>query len=111
MQKFSYFFVCRTREQLTKRIQQIDILLDAVAAFDGTAPKKARGPRGKGRMSAAGRAAIVRAQKARWAKVTRKAAKPTKRGRRKMSAAARAKIAAAARARWKKAKAAGRKSL
>ena len=57
------------REQLTKRIQQIDILLDAVAAFDGTAPKKARRPRGKGRMSAAGRAAIVRAQKARWAKV------------------------------------------
>jgi hypothetical protein len=63
------------REQLTKRIQQIDVLLDAVAAFDGTAPKKAGRPKGKGGMSAAGRAAIVRAQKARWAKV--RAAKKT----------------------------------
>ena len=56
----------REREQLTKRIQQLDVLLAAVAAFDGTAPKKAGRPRGKGRMSAAGRAAIVRAQKERW---------------------------------------------
>ena len=35
------------REQLTKRIQQFDVLLDAVAAFDGTGPKKARTPKGK----------------------------------------------------------------
>jgi hypothetical protein len=54
------------REQLTKRIQQLDVLLDAVAAFDGTAPKKAGRPKGKGGMSAAGRAAIVKAQKERW---------------------------------------------
>ncbi len=46
------------REQLTKRIQQINVLLDAVAAFDGTAPKKAGRPKGKGGISAAGRAAI-----------------------------------------------------
>ena len=54
------------RGRLAKRIQQIDVLLDAVAAFDGTAPKKAGRPKGKGGMSAAGRAAIVKAQKERW---------------------------------------------
>jgi hypothetical protein len=43
------------REQLTKRIEQLDRLLTAVDAFDGTAPKKAGRPRGRGRMSAAGR--------------------------------------------------------
>jgi len=61
-------------------------------------------------MSAAGRARIAAAARARWARVnaTKKSATKT---RRKMSAAARAKIAAAAKARWKKAKAAGRKRL
>jgi hypothetical protein len=67
----------------------------------------------KRKMSAAGKARIVAAQKARWAKDKgrKSAAKPAKKARRKMSAAARAKISAAARARWKKAKAAGRKTL
>ncbi len=65
------------------------------------------------KMSAAGRAKIVAAQKARWAKVKgRKSdAKPVKKARRKMSAAAKAKIAVAAKARWKKAKAQGKNSL
>jgi len=59
----------KERAQLTKRIEQLDTLLKAVDAFDGTAPKKAAGrPKGRGKISAAGRAAIVRAQKARWAK-------------------------------------------
>jgi hypothetical protein len=66
---------------------------------------------GKRGMSAAGRARIAAAQKARWAKVNGKAGKPAKTGKRKMSAAARSKIAAAAKARWAKAKAAGKKSL
>jgi hypothetical protein len=65
--------------------------------------------RKKRRMSAAGRARIIAAQKARWAKF--KGAKPAKKAKRSMSAAARAKIAAAARARWAKAKASGKKSL
>lgn len=70
-------------------------------------------PRKRRKMSAAGRAKIVAAQKARWAKVKgrKSAARPVKKARRKMSAAGRAKIAAAARARWVKAKAAGRKTL
>jgi len=61
-------------------------------------------------MSAAARAKIRAAQKARWAAIKGavKSAVPTpvKKGRRKMSAAGRAKIAAAARARWAKVRAA-----
>jgi hypothetical protein len=70
-------------------------------------------PRRKSKMSAAGRARIIAAQKARWAKVKtgRKSAKPAKAKKRTMSAAARARIAAVARARWAKVKAAGKKSL
>lgn len=66
-----------------------------------------RGPK-KGGMSAAGRARIAAAQKARWAKVksakveSPKADKPAKR---KMSAAGRAAIVAAQKARWAKIKA------
>jgi hypothetical protein len=63
-------------------------------------------------MSAAGRAKISAAAKARWAKV--KGAKPAAKApakRRKMSAAARAKISAAAKKRWAKVKASGKKSL
>jgi hypothetical protein len=57
------------REQLTKRIEQLDRLLAAVDAFDGTAPKKAAGrPKGRGHMSPEGRRRIQLAQKARWAK-------------------------------------------
>jgi len=65
------------------------------------------------KMSAAAKAKIGAAAKARWAKVkgTKAAVKPAKKARRKMSAAARAKIAAAAKERWKKAKAAGKKRL
>ncbi len=61
-----------------------------------------------GKRSAAVRARMAAAQKARWAKRDGKAAKKP---RRKMSARARARLAAAARARWAKVKAAGRKSL
>jgi hypothetical protein len=70
-------------------------------------------PRRKRKMSAAGRAKIAAAQKARWAKVKgrKSVAKPVKKARHRMSAAARAKIAAAARTRWKTAKAQGKNSL
>ena len=62
-------------------------------------------------MSAAGRARLIAAQKARWAKVraakaaTGQPAAP-KKAKRTMSAAARARIAAAQKARWAKVKAA-----
>jgi hypothetical protein len=89
-------------ETLNKKLASI---LGATASVSAKSPKK-RG------MSASGRARVVAAQKARWAKI--KAAKPDAKApakRRKMSAAAKAKIAAAAKARWAKVKAAGKKSL
>ena len=67
-----------------------------------------KAPQKKGGLSAAGKARIVAAQKARWAKI--KAAKPAvktaKPARKKftMSAAAKAKISVAAKARWAKIK-------
>jgi hypothetical protein len=67
------------------------------------------------RMSAAGRARIAAAQRARWAKYNKARGKASKarssKPRRTLSAAAKAKIARAARARWAKAKAAGRSRL
>jgi hypothetical protein len=92
--------------------QQIGDLLNQLDSIGGTGPGPGR-PKGKRRMSAAGRAAIAAAAKARWAKYRGKAVKKSKPAgkRRKMSAAARAKMAAVARERWKKAKAAGKKTL
>jgi hypothetical protein len=65
------------------------------------APKKRR------KMSAAAKAKISVAAKARWAKVkgTQVSAKPALKAKRKMSAAARQKISVAAKARWAKIKA------
>jgi hypothetical protein len=75
-------------------------------------PAVVAAPKKKGGMSAAGKARIVAAQKARWAKIkaaksaiTAKAPAPVKK-KFTMSAAAKAKISAAAKARWAKIKAA-----
>ena len=93
------------------------------AAKVGTAraPTVARvkAPSKKGKLSAAGRARIIAASRAYWAKV-RAGAKPAKakavaakapakKG--KLSAAGRAKLVAIAKARWAKIKAAGKKRL
>ncbi len=102
-----------TSEQLSKAARvkrQIASLETKLERILGGRPQARLGrPRKKRkfRMSAAGRARIVAAQKARWAKVKGKSAKP----KRRMSAAGRARIAAAARARWAKAKAAGKNRL
>lgn len=97
---------------------------EQIAALENELQSIVRGGGGNGvpsplrtrrnRMSAAGRARIIAAQKARWAKFKKgkgkgKAAPRAKS--RRFSAAARAKIAAAARARWAKAKASGKNSL
>jgi hypothetical protein len=87
-----------------------------------TTPVAAKTPKKKGGMSAAGKAKVAAAQKARWAKInaakSAPAAKPivpvtkvpvtAKPAKKKfvMSAAAKAKISAAAKARWAKVKAA-----
>ena len=85
------------------------------------APVAAKAPKQKGGLSAAGRASLVAAQKARWAKIHAAKAAVTKPvvagvkpatkavGAKKkftMSAAAKAKISAAAKARWAKIRAA-----
>jgi len=89
---------------------KIEALNRQLNALLGAAQPAAFSPRKKGKMSAAGRAKVAAAQKARWAKI--KAAKPAKGAAKAvkkkftMSAAAKAKIAAAAKARWAKIKAA-----
>jgi hypothetical protein len=71
-------------------------------------PVATKAPKKKGGMSAAGRAKVAAAQKARWTKI--KSAKPAvtaaKPAKKKftMSAAAKARICAAAKARWAKMK-------
>jgi hypothetical protein len=93
--------------------EKIAALQDELAKYLGSSASSSDGaPRRKSRMSAAGRARIIAAQKKRWAKVkAAKGTKPAKAGKRTMSAGARAKIAAIARARWARVKASGKKAL
>src|SRR5208282_3751057 len=95
---------------IKQQIEDLQSQLDSIGGGTGRGPGR---PKGKRRMSAAGRRAIAAAARARWAKYRGKAVKKSKPAgkRRKMSAAARAKMAAVARERWKKAKAAGKKTL
>ena len=93
------------RDQAAKVVELLDV---ALAALNGGSSGKRTGHRRH--LSAAGRARIVAAQRARWAKVRGDAgpkqnvvSMPKKRT---MSAAARKRIAAAQRARWTKFRAA-----
>jgi hypothetical protein len=92
----------KERDRLTKELHGITA---ALAAF-GQVYAKGTGTR---KLSAAARARIAAAQKARWAKFRQKASSKSKvvpmRRKRSMSAAARRKIAAAQRARWARMKA------
>ena len=90
---------------------KISALEKELTAILGSSSTPAPTPKMKSKMSAAGRAKIAAAQKARWAKVKKPAAKPVLKKKSTMSAAGRAKISAAAKARWAKVKAAGKTSL
>ena len=95
--------------------ERIESLQDELSrVLGGSAPGRVSGKRVIN-MSAAGRARIAAAQRARWAKYNAAKGSPARannsKPRRKLSAAAKAKIAAAARARWAKAKASGRSRL
>jgi len=101
---------------IKERIEQLESELEALAgggASSAPAVRVATG--GRRTMSAAARARIAAAQRARWAKVHaasgKKSAGKTGGKRRKMSPAVKAKLAAIARARWARAKAAGRSAL
>ena len=95
------------QERIVSLQKQLSQLLGApVRLVPGAARKKRT-------MSAAGRARIAAAARARWAKIrgAKRAARPVQKPRRKISAAGRARLAALARARWKAAKAQGKKAL
>jgi hypothetical protein len=79
---------------------QLDNLNNAISALGGMSHKGGYGTRG---ISAAGRARIAAAQRARWAKIKgRKVVSIDSSNGRSMSPAARRRIAAAQRARWVK---------
>ena len=99
------------KERLETLHKELASLWGAPAA--PPAPAATHQKKKKGKMSAAGRANIVAAQKARWAKIKGKqlSVKPVKKAKRKMSAAGRKRLAQLAKARWAKVKAAGKKTL
>jgi hypothetical protein len=90
----------KERAQIERQLSGLDAALRAfVGVYSGGSKTK---PRRK--MSAKGRARIVAAQKARWAKVKGQKVVPIQSAKRTMSASVRRKIAAAQRARWAKVK-------
>jgi hypothetical protein len=131
----------RKAADIQEKIQSLQEELNSILGGEVSAPTQpAKAPKKKGKMSAAGRAAIRAAQIARWAKI-KGTAKPAKKAKKKMSAqglaniragvakrmaaqgkavqkpkikrsaAWRAALAAAAKARWAKVKAAGKSRL
>jgi hypothetical protein len=99
----------RMAADLQDKIAQLQSELAAILGSEVEATPVAKPAKKKGGMSAAGRARIAAAQKARWAKAKAGKApvaiKPAKQKTHTMSAAGRAKIAAVQKARWAKIKA------
>jgi len=83
------------RDKMARQLSALDAATQALSGSDNTR-SAARGPL---TMSAASRAKISAAQKARWAKVKGQKV-PIKTGKRHISAAGLARIRAATRARW-----------
>jgi hypothetical protein len=102
----------RQAADLKDEIQSLEQELGQILGSPSKSVTEAK-PKKRRKMSAAGRAKMAAAAKARWAKVkgTKPSAKPVKKAKRKMNAAARAKLSAAAKKRWAKAKAAGKTKL
>jgi phage protein D len=100
---------------IKEQIEALQSELDSVAGSVAEVPEPAANGRRKKRrhMSAAARARIGAAQRARWAKARKaaRAAAPAKKKKRRVSRAARAKLSAAAKARWASAKASGKSTL
>jgi hypothetical protein len=102
------------RDKLQKDVNRLNAAIKALGGSATTGPSTT-GKRPK--LSAAGRARIAAAQRARWAKLRGQGGKAQKANvvsmpakRKTMSPAARKKIAAAQKARWAKVKAAQKKS-
>lgn len=96
----------RRAAELKERIEELQ---SELAKLLGSTTRSAEF-RGGG-MSAAGRARIAAAQRARWAKARAGVNGASRKSKRRMSAAVKARLSAIAKARWKKAKAAGKKAL
>jgi len=94
-----------------ERIEKLEAKLAAIYGSEGSDFAPAGRPRRK--MSAAAKARIAAAQRARWAKVKGRKGSATNRfkKKRKVSAATKARLAAVAKARWAKVKAAGKSAL
>jgi hypothetical protein len=106
----------KERAELKARLAGIETALGGEILVPARAAKAEVPVRRKRRMSAAGRAAVRAAAKARWAafrarKAGQAAPQPARKPKKHFSAAARANLAAAAKARWAKAKAAGKTRL
>ena len=88
--------------------EKIELLLHELNLVLGVSnsTRAVAAPKKKRKMSAAGKARIVAAQKARWAKVkgAKLKAAPARKRKPQMTAAARAKISAAQKIRWSKIK-------
>ncbi len=95
----------RRAAALKEKIQSLENKL--LQMLGASAPAAApAGPKRKWKMSAAGRAKIAAAAKARWAKVKAGKSSTKPKAKRKMSAAGRARIRAAVKARWARVRAA-----
>jgi len=101
----------RKAANLQEKIQELQKKLNQILGTTVESAPEAPMKKGRRKMSAAGKAAIRAAQKARWAKIKSKTARPIKKARKKMSAAAKARLSALAKARWAKAKKAGKTKL
>jgi hypothetical protein len=96
---------------IKEKIEALEKELGNILGASVTGPTLSKGRR---KVSAAARAKMAAAQRARRARESGQATGSGKngvRGRRKMSAAAKARLSAIARQRWKKARAAGRAKL
>jgi len=104
----------RKAADIQERIQSLQEELGQLLGGEVSTPAQAtEAPKKKWKMSAAGRARIAAAAKARWSRIkgTAPSAKPVKKAKKHFSAAARAALSAAAKARWAKAKKAGKSTL
>ena len=92
--------IAQLKAERDKKAQQLNALDTAIGALSGL--NSTRATRGRRTMSAAGRARIAAAQRARWAKVKGQRKVVAIAPKRKISAAGLARIRAANKARWAK---------
>jgi hypothetical protein len=97
---------------IKERIEKLEAKLAASTGGDESAAEPVVRRRRR-KMSAAAKARIGAAQRARWARVKGRAGAPEKKakGKRKVSPATKARLAAIAKARWARVKASGKSAL